>query len=67
MGKEVDPFFHKVALMKQLIQERDHPLELLRKLISNAAAQEIGAKNIWITYYGWKEKLCLSWSLMRMP
>lgn len=50
-GKEVDPFFHEVALMKQLILERSHPLELLRELISNAGAQEVGASRIDITYY----------------
>ena len=50
-SKEVDPFFHEVALMKQLILERTHPLQLLRELISNAAAQEVKAKNIRITYY----------------
>lgn len=49
--KEVDPFVHEVALMKQLILERTHPLELLRELISNSGAKEVGAKNVHITYY----------------
>jgi hypothetical protein len=48
-GKDVDLFFQEVALMKQLILEHTHPLELLRELISNAGAQQIGAKNIHIT------------------
>ena len=49
--EEVDPFFHEVALMKQLILERTHPLELLRELLSNSGAREVGARNIHITYY----------------
>jgi len=49
--KEVDLFVHEVALMKQLILERTHPLELLRELISNSGAKEVGARNIHITYY----------------
>lgn len=50
-GKDVDPFFQEVALMKQLIKERSHPLELLRELISNAGAHQVGARNIQVTYY----------------
>ena len=49
--ENVDPFFEEVGLMRQLIQERTHRLELLRELISNAGAQEVGAKNIWVTYF----------------
>jgi hypothetical protein len=50
-SQEVDPFFQEVALMKQLILERTHRLELLRELISNSGAREVGAENIHITYY----------------
>ena len=50
-GKDVDPFFQEVALMKQLIKEQSHPLELLRELISNAGAHQVGAKSINVTYY----------------
>lgn len=50
-GQPVDPFFQEVALMKQLIMEHTHPLELLRELISNAGAQQVAAKNIRVTYY----------------
>lgn len=49
--QEVDPFLHEVAVMRQLIQERAHRLDLLRELISNSGAQEVGAHNIRITYY----------------
>jgi hypothetical protein len=50
-GKIVDPIFQEVAIMKQLILEQIHPLELLRELLSNAGAQEVRAKKISITYY----------------
>jgi len=50
-GHDVDPLFDEVALMTQLIQERGHRLDLLRELISNAAAREVGAKRIAVTYY----------------
>lgn len=50
-SREVDPFLHEVAVMKQLIQERSHPLELLRELISNSGAHEVGSSEIRITYF----------------
>lgn len=49
-GKDVDLIIHEVALMKQLIKERSHPLSLLRELISNAGAKEVGATEIKIKY-----------------
>ena len=49
-GKEVDLIIQEVALMKQLIKERSHPLSLLRELISNAGAKEVGATEIRIKY-----------------
>lgn len=36
--QDVDPFIHEVAIMKQLILERTHPLEMLREIISNSGA-----------------------------
>ena len=50
-GQSVDPIFQEVAIMKQLILEQIHPLEVVRELLSNAGAQEVGAKKISITYY----------------
>ena len=50
-GKEVDLFIQEVSLMKQLIREHTHPLDLLRELVSNSGAKEVGARNISITYY----------------
>ena len=49
-GKEVDLIIQEVALMKQLIKERSHPLSLLRELISNSGAKEVGATEIKIKY-----------------
>jgi hypothetical protein len=36
--------------MKQLIKERAHPLDLLRELVSNSGAKEVGATEIRIRY-----------------
>lgn len=47
----IDPIFQEVSVMKQLILERSHPLELIRELISNSGAQEVGARNIHVTYF----------------
>lgn len=49
-GKEVDLIFHEISLMKQLIREHPHPLDLLRELISNSGAKEVGASEIKIRY-----------------
>lgn len=50
-AKEVDLYFQEVSLMRQLIKERREPLELLRELVSNAAAREVQAQNISIRCY----------------
>jgi hypothetical protein len=51
-GKEqqVELTFDERSLLMQLIKERRHPLDLLRELISNAGAKEVGAKEIRIKY-----------------
>jgi hypothetical protein len=49
-GKDVDLIIQEVALMKQLIKERSHPLSLLRELISNSGAKEVEATEIRIKY-----------------
>lgn len=49
-SKEIDLIIQEVALVKQLIKERSHPLSLLRELISNAASREVGATEIRIRY-----------------
>ena len=53
--KEVDLYFQEVSLMRQLIKERRHRLDLLRELVSNAAAREVQARNIWIRCYSHPE------------
>jgi len=50
-AKETDLYFQEVSIMRQLITEISHPLDVLRELISNAAAKEVKAKNIWIRCY----------------
>jgi len=50
-GEAVDPIISEISVMKQLIQERIHPLDLIRELISNAGAREVGATEIRINYY----------------
>ena len=49
-GQEFDPIVHEISVMRQIILERTHPLELLRELVSNVAAKEVGATEIKIKY-----------------
>jgi len=50
-GQDVDPMISEISLMRQLIQERLHPLDLVRELLSNAGAREVNASEIRINYY----------------
>jgi hypothetical protein len=54
-GRDIDPIISEISVMKQLIQERVHPLDLLRELLSNSGAKEVNATEIHITYYVSKE------------
>jgi hypothetical protein len=49
--KELDLYFQEVSLMRQLISEERDPLDLLRELVSNAAAREVSARNIHVRCY----------------
>lgn len=49
-GKEVQILQEDVALFKHLIREHKHPLDLIRELLSNAGATEVGATRIDVTY-----------------
>lgn len=49
-SQEVDPIINELSVMKQLIKERVHPLDLLRELISNSGSKEVGATEIRIKY-----------------
>ena len=48
---EVDPLISEIGLMKHLIKDRLHPLDMVRELVSNAGAKEVGATEIRINYY----------------
>lgn len=47
---EVSPAVSEVAIFKHLIKERVHGLDLVRELLSNAEAEQVGAKRIEISY-----------------
>ncbi|MHB8276715.1 MAG: hypothetical protein ACYDIA_03550 [Candidatus Humimicrobiaceae bacterium] len=49
-GKDVEPIISEISLMKQLIKEHAHPLDLLRELVSNSGAREVEATEIKIKY-----------------
>jgi hypothetical protein len=49
-SQEFDPLVHEISVMRQIILERVHALDLLRELVSNAAAKEVGATEITIKY-----------------
>ena len=49
-SREVSPAFNEVAIFKQLIKERAHPLDLVRELLSNSGAEQVGATKIEISY-----------------
>ena len=54
-SKEVDIIKQDVAIFKHLIKERKHPLDLVRELLSNAGAREVGATQVEISYTKDKE------------
>ena len=54
-SKEVSPVVNEVSIFLQLIKEREHPLDLVRELLSNSGAQEVGATKIEISYTKDKE------------
>lgn len=54
-SKEVAPAMSELSIFLQLIKERKHPLDLVRELLSNAGAQEVGATRIEISYTRDKE------------
>ncbi len=54
-SKEVDIIKHDVAIFKNLIKQRKHPLDLVRELLSNAGSREVGARHIEVSYTKDKE------------
>lgn len=49
-AKEASPVVSELSIFLQLIKERKHPLDLVRELLSNSGAQEVGATRIEISY-----------------
>lgn len=49
-SKDVSPFMQEIGIFLELIKERKHPLDLVRELLSNAGAIEVGAVRIEINY-----------------
>ncbi|MGO8927207.1 MAG: hypothetical protein ACLQU3_09995 [Limisphaerales bacterium] len=49
-SREVSPAISEVAIFKELIRERVHPLDLVRELLSNAGAQQVEASRMEISY-----------------
>ena len=49
-SREVEILKEDVALLKHLVNERKHPLDLIRELLSNAGASQVGATRIEVTY-----------------
>lgn len=54
-AKSIDIIKNEIGIFKNLIKERKHPLDLVRELLSNAGAREVGASNIEISYTKDKE------------
>lgn len=54
-SKDVNPFMQEIGIFLQLIKERKHPLDLVRELLSNAGAIQVGATKIEISYTKDKE------------
>ena len=50
-GQDVDPLISEIGVMKLLVKERTHALDLVRELLSNAGAKEVEATEIRINYY----------------
>ena len=49
-SKEIDVSKNEVAIFKHFVQERKQPLDLVRELIANSGAREVGATRIEISY-----------------
>jgi hypothetical protein len=54
-SREVSPGINEIAIFKNLIKERTHPLDLVRELLSNSGAEQVGSKRIEISYTRDKE------------
>jgi hypothetical protein len=53
--REEEILKNEIGIFKNLIQERKHPLDLVRELLSNSGAKEVSASSIEISYTSAKE------------
>lgn len=49
-ARDAEIITNEIAIFKNLIQERKHPLDLVRELLSNSGAKEVGTTRIDINY-----------------
>jgi hypothetical protein len=54
-SKDINPAIQEIGVFLNLINERKHPLDLLRELLSNAGSTQVGATRIEISYTKDKE------------
>ncbi len=54
-SKDVSPAVQEIGVFLNLTNERKHPLDLVRELLSNAGAHQVGATKIEISYTKDKE------------
>jgi len=48
---ESEIFAHEISMIRQAIENRRHPLDMVREQISNICSTEVDAKNVKISYY----------------
>lgn len=56
MSEPIEPVetpisIEEISIIRQVIENRKHPLDMVREQISNICAKEVGAQNIQISYY----------------
>ena len=49
-SRDVSPAVQEIGVFLNLIKERKHPFDLVRELLSNAGAHQVGATRIEISY-----------------
>lgn len=47
----VESEIHKASIVKQVVKNRDHVLDVVREALSNTCAQEVGATEVQVKYY----------------
>lgn len=54
-SKELELLKNEIGIFKNLVQEQKHSLDLIRELLSNSGAREVGASQIEVNYTSAKE------------